>query len=217
MALRLKSVSKDPRLPYALKALLFGASLLLIGKWGFILAIYFYINPLLRTLKFLFPFLVFLIAGFGLFLQTPPQYQLLSAAFLSMLFYFLLVIKNLAVVDRVGVYFVFSALTLFMVFIFYPSPLFVFFASAAIFSYLLKRRELIWVSALLIAQTLWAVKQLPIGALQTANIALVVVIFLQTIVLRYKNGLLNKKELPVFLFLAAALALFATFASHWTI
>ena len=80
-----------------------------------------------------------------------------------------------------------------------------------------RRSTVGWVLALLVVETIWAINLLPIGFLQSANLALLSVFILQDLSLKYFQGVLNRRAIlrDVTIFVLLTLLIFMT--SRWSI
>ena len=230
--------------PLALKAAIFGVLLLLaISNWLFavvfiMVALYLYFRPSLNGSQFILSFLVLLIVSFVLIFNPILQFpNSLIAVFFGFLFFLLLGVKNLIFVNRQPFYYLFNGLLLLVIFIFFfwtgNSHLFfikylsVFFAVAFLFREFLtfsingfsnstKKNLIVYGTAFLILQLLWAITLLPISFLNAAALALLIVMILQDFIVHHFSGTMSRQIVlrNVTVFLILSLVIFG--ASNWT-
>jgi hypothetical protein len=102
MAEKLKSILKQTNWSLVLKAVIFGAAWWaspIISFWLFlIIALYLYFIPITGTGKVSVPFLVLLLISFF------QGQDILAAILFAAIFYFILLIKDLLIIDRRGAY-----------------------------------------------------------------------------------------------------------------
>jgi len=99
MAEKLKLILRPIPWSLLLKALAFGAGWLILPFWAFVvLAILLYFLPMFQVLKLLFPFVLTLILAY----LVPPS--LWAGLFLSALFFFILGVKDLVLIDRAAAF-----------------------------------------------------------------------------------------------------------------
>lgn len=112
MEAKLKSTLKPIRWSLLLRAGVFGLAWLFLPYWLFFLvAIYFYCKPFFHTRRLIWPFVLTLFAAFVL----PVNFWL--ALFLSALFYLIVGIKNLSLVDRFSSHQLLVFFLLFLIFL----------------------------------------------------------------------------------------------------
>jgi|GEM_PF-612936 len=111
MAIKLKSITRLIPWSLALRAVLFGAAWLILPFWAFsILALYLYFVPLFQPLKLGVPFATLLFFTYTL---TP---NIWFAILLLVIFYLILGMKDLILIDRIAAYEILVLLLLFLVF-----------------------------------------------------------------------------------------------------
>jgi len=230
--------------PLALKAAIFSALLLLaVSNWLFavvfvLVSFYLYFRPSLNGSQFILSFLVLLATSLLIVLLVNGQWSLVISLFFGFLFFLLLGVKNLIFVNRQPFYYLFNGLLLLVIFTFFfwagNSHLFfikylsVFFAIAFLsrefltfsidgFSNSAKKNLIVYGTAFLILQLLWAITLLPISFLNAAGLALLIVIILQDFIIHHFSGTMSRQIVlrNVTVFLILSLVIFG--ASKWTL
>lgn len=232
-------------LSYGVKAVIFAIFLLLAANhwWWAILfvlsAFYFYLKPRLNAGQFFSSFLVLLIASlFFINLPLITHYSLLISLFFGFLFFILLGIKNLIFLNRQNFYQFLNGLLFLSIFILFfdanKSEIFIVkYLMVGLAVFLLSKeilkfgpREFIGlekslnlipaVFTFLTLQVLWAIALLPIGFLNSASLALLVILVLQDFSLHHFSGTISRQITlrNITLFLVFSLFIFA--ASKWT-
>jgi len=231
MALKLKSVLENQQLTLLFKALMFGAFLLFTPPLLFIIAaLFLYFKPLFNTFSFFSSFIILLILSLSL------TNGLLAAILFSFVFYIILGVKNLVFINRWRWYhllhlslfystfllfflsdntsnFFFKSFGLFLISVFLLREFLKF--AAADFP---KRRLLIsWALSLFVVEITWVIGLLPLGFLNSANLALLSVFALGDLTLHHFRGTLGRKVVlsTAALFVLLTLLIFAT--SQWSI
>lgn len=220
--------------PLVLKAAIFSALLLLAGShwWWVILFIpasfYFYFRPSLNSGQFILSFLVLLITSlFFINSSLITHYPLLITLFFGFLFFLLLGVKNLIFVKRQLFYDVFESLLFLTIFtsffraenasLFFGKYLLVFFAVAFLLKEFLifstedfrnssKKNLIVYGTAFLILQLVWAIALLPLGFLNAASLVLLITLILQDFIVHHFSGTINRsivlRNATVFLILS---------------
>ena len=236
MAIKLKLVSRIPQLRLALKALIFGLLLLLVKTSGFGLlpvilfltvAGVFYAQPLFKTIELLTIFFILLTTALLVvkaFLYS--SYAPLAILYFTTLFYLLLGVKNLVLIQREKWQrFLNLALSynIFLLFFFYsqndffsrllPALLGLFLLLRSLF----RKRLIIWITILLMAETLWAISLLPIGFINAASLAFLVYFDISDLAGRHLNQTLNRRRIltDVTILIVLLVAIFAF--SRWSL
>lgn len=247
MVLKLKSALQSPRLILALKSVFFGGFFLLayIGNFKILPVLFFlvislllYLKPLFNTFKFFIPFLVLLILMIslsGFLIKLSPLIIVLAAIFFSLLFYLILGLKNLAFVHRWQWYSLLNFLLfyiLFLAFFLVEGKLFIFSSLGVIVvSFLLlreyikfgasnfsKRRIIVsWALTLMVLEIVWAINLLPMGFLNSANLALLIVVVLSNLTINHFRGTLTKNVIMTNAISASLIALLIFITSKWSI
>lgn len=238
MAIKLKSALRTPQFQLALKALVFGAFLasVKIGGMGTIpvllflaAAFYLYARPIFQTFLLLWPFIIFIAVALIFTAMAPAGllYLLPAVFFASLVFYLILGIKNLILIDRPRAHFLFILATLYLCLLiflassresFYLIKLLAVFAAALIlFNNLFRNRPLSGVLALLTAEIAFAVSFLPIGFLQSASLSLVPIFLTAELSLKHLTGELRKKDLWIGASALIFLILIILVSSRWAI
>ena len=212
MAITLKSVLLNLRSRLAFKTLVFGISLIILKTSGFsiwsvilflVLSAALYSRPIFQTFFYIYQFAI-LISLILLLLPHFSGFYFWGATLgFSLLFYFLLELKNLVFIDRLSpnylihfglIYGVLLAFFLenFEFFIF--KSIILFFTIGILLSGILKGK-LIWgfLPALLISEAAVFVSWLPLGFLQSANFVFVISWFLADTITQYRQKILTIK------------------------
>ena len=239
-------VLRNPRSVLLLKTVLFLGFLALakIGGFGWLPILFFiaatsvlFFLPFFQTFSYFVSFGFFLITGSVFLGKLPESYFFLGAIIFAALFYLLLGVKSLVMVDRVRAYLLFHLSVFFLVFIlFFQSTgefntfslLMVFAVSYLLFREFFKFQDLpgiswrqknifSWALAFLSLQAVWVIKILPIGFIQSASLSLVLVFILGNLAGNYLNGKLDRQTLlkDITFLVLAALLIFTT--SRWGI
>lgn len=228
METKLKSVFRNPRLQLAFKAAIFGLLLVFTHPLIFVAgAAVLYGRPLFRTLGFLEPFIILLAislilnrsAGGGMLLY-------LSVSYSTFLFFLLLGVKNLVFVHRENWHRILNlalAYGAFLLFFYYNKELFViqlillFIVNFFLLRDLFKKRMIYWLLSLLVLEAAWGISLLPIGFINSANIAALVYFFLSNLALHYSSNSLTRKKIliDVTIFVLLFLAILAF--SQWNL
>lgn len=222
-------------LSLGIKAALFALALLavrggLFGPFTLVafaaLVAYLYIRPLFRTLALFPAFAVLTLFSIFFIERIPEPYLLAGAAYAGVLFYLLLGIKHLAFVHRTRVYMLFSLFTAYMGFLTFADSvqgggftmkLFgLFLAIGLLARPLFVRGVTPWFLALIVTEGLWAASFLPIGPIQTASLAFIVLFTATRLFLYREEGALNRPTLLQEGGAFAALATFILLVSRWT-
>lgn len=248
MAIKLKSVLKNPHLQLAFKTLIFGGFLTLVklGNFGAIPILFFvlaafllYSRPIFNTTAFLISFLILIIVAI-LFLKTFPEnaFFFSGVLFFSLIFYVLLGVKNLIFINRTfWFYFLNLALfyAIFINFFFIDKSTFFAFKILVLFLGLLllfkeffrnffpeyslpkKKTLIIWLLTLIVLEIVFAISLLPLGFINSANLATLSVFILNDLTFNYLKGTFNRRLLliNVTLFVLLLLLIFGT--TKWEI
>lgn len=237
MVIKLKLILQNPRLLLIFKTIIFASSLLLvkIGSFGITPILFFIIAvsllffwPIFRVFKYITLYILFLILGLLFIKYLTGYYFLVGVIFLSFLFYWLLAMKNLVLVDRFRTRLIFNLalfyLTFFLFFIsrresFFTLKLLGIFLVALLLLKGLKHWPLVvsWILAFLIIQIIWAISLLPIGLFQSANLALLIVFILQDLSVKYFAGLLTRRTILIDITIFVLLMLLIFITSSWSI
>ena len=221
MLKKLNSVSKNPALRLAFRAIVFSLALAFFGSsrsfgafFLFIaLAFYFYLKPFFEAKKYFFSFLIFLIAALLAISRLPAEsgkWNFIAAAVFGLIFFAFLGIKNLVFISRSSIYEFLNNFVFFLVFIVFfmadKSSGWIFWGySAAVLSFFLLFRESIISRpgrdinlfsaslAALISQFVLAVSYLPVGFLNSAAISLAAVLVLKDLTVSHLRGDLNRQ------------------------
>ena len=229
--------------PLALKAAIFGVLLLLgIGNWLFavvfiLVSFYLYFRPSLNGSQFILSFLVLLATSLLIIKSSFIVYgSLFIVVFFGFLFFLLLGVKNLIFINRQPFYYLFNGLLLLVIFIsffwsrnsqlFFIKYLLIFFAIAFLFREFLtfsidgfsnstKKNLIVYGTAFLVLQLLWAITLLPISFLNAAGLALLIVMILQDFIVHHFSGTMSRQIVlrNVTVFLILSLVIFG--ASKW--
>lgn len=193
-----------------------------------------YSKPIFNTFVFLPSFLI-LSAASVLVLKNIPEsnYSLLVVLFSALLFYLLLGVKNLIFIHR-AFWFNFLNLALFYeVFILFfladKSTFFVLKSLALFFAALILFREFLfvsvpnhpfpkkktlasWLLAFLVLEIVWAINFLPLGFINSANLAILTVFIFGDLISNYFKATLNRRLIlaDVTLFVFLLLTIFGT-------
>ena len=229
-------------LPLALKAALFSFLLFLANShWLFILLFilvvsYLYFRPSLNASQFLFCFLV-LVGASLLAVNLLGNWLMAVSLFFGFLFFLLLGVKNLIFVNRQPLYYIFNSFLLLVIFIyffwaenfrlFFIRYLLLFFAVAFLFrefsTFFIpglpnspKKRLIIYGTAFLVLQLVWAITLLPLSFLNAASLALLIALILQDFISHHFSGTMSRKIVlrNATVFLILSLVIFG--ASKWT-
>lgn len=228
METKLKLVFQNPRLQLALKAAVFGLLLAFAHPLIFLAgAMILYGRPLFRTVEFLEPFIVLLVvsliltwsAGGGLFLY-------LSVAYSTFLFFLILGVKNLVFVQRDNWHRVLNmalAYEAFILFFYYNKEFFVaqlvliFTVIFFLLRDLFKKRTIYWLLGLLVLEAVWGIGLLPIGFVNSANIALLAYFFLSDLALHHSANTLTRRKILTDATIFTLLLLVIFIFSRWSL
>jgi len=236
MAARLKSLLKNPRSALLLKAFIFGGFLILAKGWALPVAILLYAKPIFNTFAFLTSFLLLMILSVSLINSVQSGwFFVLAATGLASIFYLILGMKNLVFIHRDRWNYVLHILLFYSTFVlffltdksswFFLKSLGVFAIAILLFREFLKtavenfpkRRGLIgWALALIVWEALWAINLLPIGFLNSANLAAALVFILSDLTINHFRGTLNQRIVYSELALFAVLVLLILATSRWS-
>jgi hypothetical protein len=233
----------------ALKSAIFSVALVLAGANWFAwilfagLSAYFYFKPSLNSRRFLYSFLALFSCSLMILSKIDLLgYRIWAAIFFGALFFALLGIKNLAFINRQGIYHIINGFLLLAVFLAFfvsdKSEWFVLkYLLAGLAVYLLAREflaffwkenkkeevysgdQFILLSSLIIAflamEAVWAIALLPIGFLNSSALALAFMLVLQDFFLNYSVGSINSRLVlrNITVFAVLCLAIFG--ASSW--
>ena len=246
MATELKLVLRNPQSVLLLKTVLFLGFLALakIGGFGWLPILFFilatsilFFLPFFQTFSYFVAFGFFLITGLVFLGKLPESYFSLGAIIFSGLFYLLLGVKSLVMVDRARAYLLFHLSIFFLVFIlFFQSAeelnafslLMVFVVSYLLFREFFKFQDFpgigwrqknifSWTLAFLTLQAVWAIKILPIGFIQSASLSLVLVFIFGNLARAYLSGKLNRQAVLRDLTFLVLSALLIFITSKWSI
>ena len=233
----LKSVLRSHQLKLALKALVFAGCLVLVKFSGFgllpaifflIIASILYIRPIFQTFHYLPPFLILLVTGLLWINYLPSKYAILGILALTVLFYILLGVKNLVLIDRIWANWLLHLGLIYLIvlvfFLLSPDQWFLlkllglFFALTFLLEGIVKGRR-IWsiVPAFLLTEAAVGIRLLPIGFLQATNAMFIVVWSLTSLVLKYRQKNLTRREVLKNLTLSGILLLIIFITSRWKI
>lgn len=244
MATELKLVLQSPRSALLLKSLFLLGFLALakIGGFGWLPILFFIVAavilfflPFFQTFSYLISFGVFLTIGLIFLVKLPESYFAFGAIIFTALFYLLLGVKSLVMVDRVRAYLLFYLGIFFLIFsLFFQSAgkfnvfliLLVFLVTYLLFREFFKfqdfpgigwRQKVIfsWALAFLTSQAVWAIKLLPIGFIQSASLSLVLVFIFGNLAGNYLYGKLDRQTVlkDITFLVLATLLIFIT--SRW--
>jgi len=249
MAIKLKSVLKNPQLQLAFKALIFGGFLVLakLGGLGVVPVIFFlltafllYSRPLFNAFSFIVSFLLLVIVSLSVLKIFPYEgnYFLLAVFFSSFLFYLLLGVKNLVFIDRAfwfnffglalfyavfliffwadkSTFFVIKSLLLFLVVLFLSRD----FLSISVPDYPFPQKKTLasWLLAFIMLELAWVISLLPLGFINSANLAIMSVFLLGDVTINYLRGALTRRAIliDVTLFVVLLLVVFGT--TQWNL
>ncbi len=193
MAIKLKSVLRNPKLRLALKALVFAGffQLIKLGDFGFwpvllftAATIFFYSVPLFRTLELMSVLLVFFADALLIswtFLAS--SYFSLLTLYFAAVFYLILGVKDLAFTNREVWYRILNVALAYPAFILFfynsqsallPKTVLIFLATLILVKSVINKKIAVWLITFLTLEILWAISLLPIGFINSANLALLV-------------------------------------------
>jgi hypothetical protein len=198
-----------------------------------------YSRPIFNTSAFLISFLILIITIIFILKIFPENnFFFLSALFFSLMFYILLGVKNLIFINRALWYLFFNLALFYSVFIsfFYIDKSTLFAAKVLIlflalfllfkefFRFLLpeyqlpkKKALIVWLLALIVLEIVFAVSLLPLGFINSANLAILSVFILGDLTFNYLKGTLNRRLflIDITLFVLLILLIFGT--TKWEI
>lgn len=233
METKLRLVFLSPQSTLAYKALAFGCFFALAKMGGFSLfslalfaavSIFLYTRPLFRTFELAGTFLVLIFSSvvFSLTFSDPIDLWF-AVAYFSALFYILVGIKDLILINREGWKIVLSfalAYPAFLMF-FYHSQSHFWLKLPLLFAVLLflskdflKKRIVFWIAAFLSFQVAWASDFLPIGFVSSANLSMLFYALTISYCDQYLRGLLSRRYITtsfsVFVVLLVAIFVFSS-------
>jgi len=235
MAIKLKLVFQSPLLRSALKAAIFGLLLALAAAGDYRLtpvlifaavSMAMFFRPLFQTASFLWSFFVFLPAALIFMWRLPGVYFWIGLILCSLLFYILLGIKSLTLVNReqAQLFFVFG--TLLLVFLPFFSGNFnewlylkifaIFVASGFLLKTILNKNAVAWMMGFFTAQASLAIALLPLGFIQATTMLLAVIFIAQEVFKKQSQGILNRQAIISAVILLAIVVLIVFSASRWT-
>ncbi len=236
MEQKLKLVFQNLTLQLAFKAGVF-AGLLYFVKFAdfgpvsifvfFAGALILYAKPLFRTFEVFIPFAILSILSLlASYLLSDSRYFILSAIIFSVLFYLVLGIKDLALIQRMAWYrfvnlsLVYTALLIF----FYTNQEYFLLKISLLFltifllsKSLIKKRLVYWITAFLMLEAIWAVSFLSIGFVSSANLSILIYFIITDLALVNIEGALTKKKILIdtSIFIILLVAIFAL--SRWSL
>lgn len=245
MAIELRSVLRNPKSVLLLKTLLFGIVLTLakISGFGWLPILFFlatafilFFFPLFQSISHFIPFVLFIGLGTFFLSRISDFYFWLAVAGLAFLFYLILGVKNLTVMNRSRAYRIFHLAVFYGTFILFffsgkksaPALLAIFFIAWLLFRDLFKFQRFALVSwrlcsvaagvaALLVVEFLWAISFLPIGLIQSAAQVLLLVFILGDLSINYFNNQLTRKVILTDITIFTLLSLFIFIMSDWSL
>lgn len=237
MEAKLKSLLKNPRSILLFKAVLFGVLLAFAKGWAIPAAIFFYAKPVFNTFSFLCSFLLLMVLSLSLInTVSGGWFFVLASGGLAFIFYLILGMKNLVFVRRNRWNYVLHILLFYSTFVlfflsdksdlFFLKSLGVFAVAVLLFREFLKtaaenfpnlRGLFSWTLALLVWQAIWAIGLLPIGFLNSANLATLLVFVIGDLAINHFKNALNRQLIYSELSLFAVLALLILATSRWSL
>lgn len=234
MATKLKLVLKSPQFALAFKALIFGAFLALAKLGGFsilstsvfiLVAVVLFTRPLFRTFDHFVSLLV--LVGLAIFVSNSSNeaYFGLVLVYFSVLFYILLGIKDLILIKRVEWHKFFNAALsypVFLLFFYYsqavalPRIILAFLAIFVLLEDLFRKRVFTWAISLIIIEIIWAIGLLPIGYLNSANLALLSYVTISDLSQRAIQGGLSSKKILIYSTVFMLLSVLILGVSRWS-
>lgn len=227
MVIKLKSALQNPRLRLMLKAAIFAVLLAWASVGGLkaapVLLFIFaaatlFLRPIFQTVQYFLPLLVFLPATLIFLRQLHGFYFWSGLIFCAILFYVLIGIKNLILVNReqAQVFFVMGTLlmVLFSFFsgnfgeMFYAKIIAVFIAAGFLLNMIFNQAVVAWLAAFLIAQIILALALLPIGFIQSTALTAAIIFIVQNLI-RHRRGMVAAA------LLLASLVLIVFLTSKW--
>ncbi len=231
METKLKLVFQNPKLRLAVKTLVFAFLLgtLSSGRLGFFPILFFgicagflYAIPFFRTFELGGPFIL-LLAEVIMTVQTFSS-GIVPMLYFAVLFYLILGIKDLALVDRESwqrVLVLLLSYPLFIMFFYYPGTseflrLFgIFIGFVILMKQVIVHRAARWLVSFLGLQIAWAISLLPIGFLSQSGLAALSWILLADIAYYHQEHKLTKRTVLIHGTLLTTLTLLVFVFSRW--
>lgn len=245
MAIELKLVLRSPRSALLLKSLLFFGFLVLakIVGFGWLAILFFLIAsailfffPLFQSIPYFISFILFVGLGIFFLKQLSGFYFWVGALGLIAIFYLILGVKNLVLMNRSFLYRIFHLAVFYGVFILFFSGerksalwlLAIFLVAWLLYRNLFKFQDFVLVSwrrcsvasgvlALLTVEFLWAISFSPIDLVQSATLSLLTVFVLGDLAIKYFNQQLTRKLILADITLFVLLSLFIFLMSRWSL
>jgi hypothetical protein len=155
------------------------------------------------------------------FADSPP-----FVIYFSLLFYLILGVKDLVFIKREEWHRVLNLGLIYPIFIlfffhnqdfFVAKSLMVFLAAIFLLKDLLKNKLAHWLAAFLVLEAAWAISLLPIGYINSANLAALVYFILTDLILRHLAGTLTKRRILIDVSIFAILLVLILALSRWAL
>jgi hypothetical protein len=201
----------------------------------FLAAFLLYSRPLFNAFAFIVSFLILAVVSLIVLKIFPDEgsYFLLAVFFFSFLFYLFLGVKNLVFIDRAFWFNFFNLALFYAVFLIFfwadkssffaikslllfLAALFLFRDSLSVsvsnYSFPQKRTLASWLLAFIILELVWVISLLPLGFINSANLAIISVFLLGDLTVNYFKGVLTRRSIliDVTLFVVLFLIIFGT-------
>lgn len=231
MATGLKSALQSPQSPFILRSAIAGAAYFAAFRAGgyltalfVVLAAGFYLFPFFRTRAFLPAWLMIVVAGVLSLHRLPGEYAFFASLVFATLFYVLLSLKNLMLVNRTAWHY-----GLYLALAYLLSALFFFsgatFGLGAVLYYLslfFIARELVGggmaltlLTGFFAVQASWVIGKLPLGFVNGASLMLVVLYAASEIIRKGKEGRLSARSVLATVTVTVILILIVFIATAW--